>query len=85
MSQITAESIIKELESRINSTEVSPEKVNTGEVVYVGDGIVNIVGLRDCVYNEMVEFASGATGVALNLDEHSVGVVILDGFNTIKE
>ena len=85
MSQITAESIIKELESRINSTDVSPDKVNTGEVVYVGDGIANIVGLRDCVYNEMIEFASGASGVALNLDEHSVGVVVLSGFSSIKE
>lgn len=85
MTQLSAQSIIKELESRINSVEISPERVNTGEVVYVGDGIATVVGLHDCLYNEMIEFASGARGVALNLEEHSVGIVILDGFSSIKE
>ncbi|MDD2487405.1 MAG: F0F1 ATP synthase subunit alpha [Candidatus Gracilibacteria bacterium] len=77
--------IIKEIEERLDSADLSPERVNSGEVIYLGDGIAKVVGLRDISYNELVEFESGATGVALNLEENFVGVVILAGFSTIKE
>lgn len=85
MANIQLDSIIKDIENRINSTDVSPERVNTGEVVYLGDGIARVVGLKDVAYNEVVEFENGGKGVALSLEEYSVGVVILQGFNGIKE
>lgn len=77
--------IIKEIEERLDSADLSPERVNSWEVIYLGDWIAKVVGLRDIAYNELVEFESGAAWVALNLEENFVWVVILSGFNTIKE
>ena len=67
-----AQELIKNIEARIDSAELSPERVNAGVVSYLGDGIAKIVGLRNVAYNEVVEFESGANGVAMNLEEHSV-------------
>ncbi|MBP9812638.1 F0F1 ATP synthase subunit alpha [Candidatus Gracilibacteria bacterium] len=80
-----AQSLIKELEIKIDSVDLSPDRVNAGTVVYLGDGIAKVVGLRDVAYNEVVEFDSGARGVAMNLEEHYVGIVVLSGFSTIRE
>ena len=80
-----AEELILDIESRLDSTDISPERKNSGVVSYLGDGIAKVVGLSDIAYNEVVEFESGARGVAMNLEEHFVGVVILSGFSTINE
>jgi F-type H+-transporting ATPase subunit alpha len=80
-----AQELIKNLEARIDSVDLSPERVNAGIVSYLGDGITKVVGLRNVAYNEVVEFESGARGVAMNLEEHYVGVVILSGFDSIRE
>ena len=77
--------LIHDLEQQIDSTNLSPERVNSGTVIYLGDGIAKIVGLRNIAYNEVVNFESGARGVAMNLEEHFVGVVILSGFATVQE
>ena len=77
--------IIKEIQLKLDSAEINPERVNSWEVIYLGDGIAKVLGLRDISYNELVEFESGATWVALNLEKNFVWVVILSGFNTIKE
>lgn len=82
---LSLENVIRDLEAQIDSTDISPTKVSSGEVVYVGDGVAKVVGLRGVAYNEMVEFESGAIGVAMNLEEHFVGVVVLEGFRTIRE
>lgn len=80
-----AQELIKDIETRLNSVDLSPERVNAGIVAYLGDGIAKVVGLRNVAYNEVVEFESGAKGVAMNLEEHYVGIVILSGFATIHE
>ncbi len=80
-----AQSLIKELEIKIDSVDLSPDRVNAGTVVYLGDGIAKVVWLRDVAYNEVVEFDSWARGVAMNLEEHYVGIVVLSGFSTIRE
>lgn len=85
MSTQVVDSLIKELEEQIDSVELSPERVNSGVVVYLGDGIAKVVWLRDVAYNEVVEFESGARGVAMNLEDHYVGIVILSGFSSIRE
>lgn len=88
MSQSSAQlagELIKDIEARINSVDLSPDRVNAGIVAYLGDGIAKIVGLRNVAYNEVVNFESGAQGVAMNLEEHYVGVVILSGFSSIHE
>ncbi len=77
--------LIKDVENQIDNANMTPERSNSGVVVYLGDGIARVVGLREVAYNEVVNFESGAVGVALNLEEHSVGVVVLSGFGTIKE
>lgn len=80
-----AEELIRDIETRLDSVEVSPERKNSGVVSYLGDGIAKVVGLSEVAYNEVVNFESGARGVAMNLEEHFVGVVILSGFSTIAE
>ena len=77
--------IIRDLENTIDSADFTPDRVSSGEVVYLGDGIARVVGLRDIAYNELVTFESGAMGVAMNLEEHFVGIVVLSGFGSIQE
>ncbi len=77
--------IIEQLKKRIEDfkTEATVEKIGT--VVEVGDGIARITGLADCMAQEMVEFSNGQFGVALNLEEDTVGAMILGDFLEIKE
>ncbi len=77
--------IIENLKKHLEkfSIEVKAEKV--GYVMEVSDGIAKVSGLSDLKASEMVLFASGAKGVALNLDEDSVGIIILGEFSKIKE
>ena len=68
--------IVENLRKQIEKfqTDVKAEKV--GHVIEVFDGIARVSGLSDLKASEMVTFSSGATGVALNLDEDSVGVIV---------
>ncbi len=77
--------IVENLRKQIEKfqTDVKAEKV--GHVLEIFDGIAKVSGLSDLKASEMVTFSSGATGVALNLDEDSVGIIILGGFYKIKE
>ena len=59
--------------------------VDVGTVIEVGDGIARVHGLSGVAYNELVEFDGGIAGMALNLEEDSVGIVILGDPATIKE
>lgn len=56
---------------------MSSQARNEGTVVSVSDGIVRIHGLADVMYGEMIEFPGGVYGMALNLEQDSVGAVIL--------
>ena len=77
--------IINDIENKIDSVDTSPEIENVGEVFYLGDSVAKVSGLRGVAYNEVVEFDSGAVWVALNLEEHYVWVVILSGYEGVKE
>lgn len=79
------DTLIKDLEHEIANADITPERVNAGTVVYLWDGIAKVTGLSRVAYNEVVEFASGARWVALNLDEYSVGVVLLTHFESVQE
>ena len=85
MSHDVLQSIISEIETKIDSTDMSPEIENVWEVFYLWDGVAKVSGLRSASYNEVLEFDSGAIGVALNLEDHYVGVVVLSGFTGVKE
>src|SRR6187549_2145486 len=56
-----------------------------GRVLEVGDGIARVYGLSGVMAGEMVEFANGTIGLAFNLEEHSVGVIILGDYLSISE
>ena len=57
---LLAQDLIKSIESHIDSAQVSPERVNSGVVSYLGDGIAKVIGLGNVAYNELVVFESGA-------------------------
>ena len=65
------------------STDISTTQV--GRVLEVGDGIARVSGLPEAAVNEMLEFDNGAVGLALNLDEESIGAVLLGSTNGIEE
>ncbi|TWT49706.1 ATP synthase subunit alpha [Rubripirellula amarantea] len=69
---------IEQFDSKIDVREV-------GTVLEVGDGIARVYGLSGVMAGEMVEFQNGAIGLAFNLEENSVGVIILGNYLTIKE
>ncbi len=85
MSNDVLQSIISEIETKIDSTNLNPEIENVGEVFYLGDGVAKVSGLAKASYNEVLEFESGAVWVALNLEDHYVWVVVLSWFQKIKE
>ena len=58
---------------------------DVGVVVEAGDGIARIYGLRNCMYNEVLEFEGGTLGLALNLEEDTVGAIVLGDHLHIKE
>jgi len=63
----------------------SVEARTVGRVIAVGDGIARVSGLPDCAVNELLEFADGTVGLALNLDEDSIGAVVLGEADGIEE
>jgi F-type H+-transporting ATPase subunit alpha len=75
------ENLRKEIENF--TTQIKVEKV--GKVIEVFDGIAKVSGLSDIKSSEMVTFPNGERGVALNLEEDSVGIIILDDFSKIQE
>jgi F-type H+-transporting ATPase subunit alpha len=78
-------SILQELEQQIAGITASVEKTNVGTVRQVGDGVAKVEGLSDVMLNEMIEFGGGVTGMALNLEESEVGVVLLGDYAAVKE
>ncbi|CAG0935106.1 F-type H+-transporting ATPase subunit alpha [Thermoflexales bacterium] len=79
------ESLIKDLTSQINAFKPQVEAVDVGEVLEVGDGIARVSGLTHVQLNELVEFSNGVLGVAFNLEEDRVGVIILGEYAEIEE
>ena len=81
MSNYIVENLKKEIENF--EAQIKVEKV--GKVLEVFDGIAKVSGLGDIKSSEMVTFPNGETGVALNLEEDSVGIIIFGDFSKIKE
>ena len=82
---VKAEEISAILKEKIEQYNFNPDMEEVGRVLSVGDGIATVYGLTGVEYNEMVEFSSGVRGMALNLGEDSVGVVIFGSDAEIKE
>lgn len=83
--ELRADEISKILKERIEGFEESFELAETGMVLSVGDGIARIYGLNNVVAGELIEFPNKIYGIALNLEEDSVGAVIMGEDRHIKE
>ena len=80
----TAE-IAAAIQKNLEGFEPSLEQTQVGRVLEVGDGIARVSGLPDAAVNELLQFESGTMGLALNLDENSIGAVVLGEVDDIEE
>ncbi len=85
MAQIRADEISRILQSEIQNFDAVTNVAETGSVISVGDGIARVYGLENVMAGELVEFGPGTVGLALNLEEDQVGVVLLGDFGNVKE
>jgi F-type H+-transporting ATPase subunit alpha len=82
---ISASDIQGAIDSYVSSFEAGTEREEIGTVIDTGDGIAHVEGLPSVMTQELLEFAGGVLGVALNLDEHSIGAVILGESDKIEQ
>ncbi len=82
---IRPEEISSLIKQQIESYQKTVEIADVGTVIQVGDGIARVHGLEKVMAGELLEFANGVMGMALNLEENNVGVIILGPFTDIKE
>ena len=80
-----ADEIASVIQKEIEDFRGQIETSEVGRVLEVGDGIARCYGLRSAMAGEMVEFANGANGLVFNLEENSVGIIILGEYKTIQE
>ena len=83
--KISTATIVGDLLKKLDKIRPEIEAGFIGKVMEVADGVAKVSGLDDLSYSEMVEFANGVLGVAINLEEKQVGVVILGDYLDIKE
>ena len=83
--QLKPEQISRIIRSQIKYYENAIEQTETGTVTMVGDGIARAAGLDNCMAGELVQFESGTYGMAQNLEENSVSIVLLGDDKGIKE
>ena len=77
--------LLQELESQIEDIRSSISKQNVGVIREVGDGVARVEGLSDAMLNEMLDLGHGVTGLALNLEENEVGVIVLGDYTQLEE
>jgi F-type H+-transporting ATPase subunit alpha len=82
---IRAEEISKIIRDQISGFTVEVNVAEVGSVISIGDGIARVHGIERAMAGEMLEFTHGVFGIALNLEEQSVGAVLLGDFKAIKE
>ena len=82
---IRSEDIVKSLVDKISGFDQPVRTTNVGTVVEVGDGIARIYGLSQAMAGELLDFGNGTLGMALNLEEDTVGAIILGDYKAIAE
>ncbi|MDO7252750.1 F0F1 ATP synthase subunit alpha [Helicobacter cappadocius] len=85
LSKLKPEEISSIIKERIENFEINIDIAETGEVIAYADGVARVYGLKNVMSYEMVEFDTGDRGLASNLEEGSVGVVVLGSGKNIKE
>ncbi len=83
--KIKTDEITSVLKQEIAKFDTKLDLAEVGEIISVGDGIVRIYGLEKVMFNEMIEFQDGTLGLAFNLEENSVGAVVLGEFSQLRE
>jgi F-type H+/Na+-transporting ATPase subunit alpha len=77
--------LLQEIEAQITGAKATTAKQNVGTIRELADGVAKIEGLDDAMLNEMIDLGHGITGLALNLDETEVGVIILGDYTQLHE
>ena len=83
--ELRPEEISKIIKAQIKHYENKIEQSETGTIILVGDGIARATGLQKCMVNELVQFSNGEYGMAQNLEENSVSIVMLGSDEGIRE
>ncbi|MCB1222822.1 MAG: F0F1 ATP synthase subunit alpha [Mesotoga sp.] len=83
--KISPSEITKVIQNQLEKTDIEFDYFEAGKVIQIGDGIARAYGLKGVMANELVKFDNGVYGLALNLEEDNVGIVILGGYKEIKE
>ena len=83
--EIKADEITKIIREEIEEYRAGVEISEIGSVISVGDGIARVYGLEKAMAGELLEFPHGVMGLALNLEETQVGVVLLGDYTEIRE
>jgi F-type H+-transporting ATPase subunit alpha len=77
--------LLQEIEAQIADAKAATAKQNVGIIREIGDGVAKVEGLSDVMVNEMLDFGHGITGLALDLDESEVGVIVLGDYTKLEE
>jgi len=77
--------LLKELEAQIAGVKTATARQNVGVIREVGDGVARVEGLTDAMLNEMLDLGHGIIGLALNLEETEVGVIVLGDYTQLQE
>ncbi len=83
--QLRPEEISSVIRAQIKNYNTKIEQSETGTIIMVGDGIARATGLEQCMANELVEFSNGEFGMAQNLEENTVSIVMLGSDKGVKE
>src|SRR5512136_790998 len=77
--------LLQEIEAQITGAKATAAKQSVGVIREIGDGVARIEGLGDAMLNEMIDLGHGITGLALNLEETEVAVIILGDYTQLRE
>src|ERR1700745_647767 len=77
--------LVKDIEAQITGAKTDLTRRSLGTIREIGDGVPKVEGLADVMLNEMLDLGHGITGLALNLDETEVGVIILGDYTQLQE
>jgi F-type H+-transporting ATPase subunit alpha len=77
--------LLQEIELEIAGAKAAPARQNIGFIREIGDGVAKVEGLTDAMVDEMLDFGNGITGIALDLDETEVGVIVLGDYTKLQE
>ena len=77
--------ILREIESQISQAKMAATRQNVGTIRELADGVAKVEGLSEAMLNEMIDLGSGITGLALNLEETEVGVILMGDYTQLEE